>query len=135
MAFKLTPANTDDRVPVPELTQGLIGKLFGDRGYIRQDLFEELYERGLELVTNYKKKMKNKLVKLIDKVLLRKRALIETVNDQLKNIFQIEHSRHRSPLNFLVNMLAALVAYTYQEKKPALDLEVKGLPALPEAIF
>jgi hypothetical protein len=135
LAFKLTPANTDDRVPVPELTQGLIGKLFGDRGYIRQDLFEELYERGLELVTNYKKKMKNKLVKLIDKVLLRKRALIETVNDQLKNIFQIEHSRHRSPLNFLVNMLAALVAYTYQEKKPALDLEVKGLPALPEAIF
>jgi hypothetical protein len=135
LAFKLTPANTDDRVPVPELTQGLMGKLFGDRGYIRQDLFEELYERGLELVTNYKKKMKNKLVKLIDKVLLRKRALIETVNDQLKNIFQIEHSRHRSPLNFLVNMLAALVAYTYQEKKPALDLEVKGLPALPEAIF
>jgi hypothetical protein len=135
LAFKLTPANTDDRVPVPELTQGLFGKLFGDRGYIRQDLFEELYERGLELVTNYKKKMKNKLVKLIDKVLLRKRALIETVNDQLKNIFQIEHSRHRSPLNFLVNMLAALVAYTYQEKKPALDLEVKGLPALPEAIF
>ena len=62
-------------------------------------------------------------------------ALIETVNDQLKNIFQIEHSRHRSPLNFLVNMLAALVAYTYQEKKPDLDLAVKGLPALPEAIF
>ena len=79
--------------------------------------------------------MKNKRVNLIDKGLLRKRALIETVNDQLKNIFQIEHSRHRSPLNFLVNTLAALVAYTYQEKKPALDLEVKGLPALPEAIF
>ena len=135
LAFKLTPANTDDRVPVPELTQGLIGKLFGDRGYIRQELFEELYERGLELVTNYKKKMKNKLVKLLDKVMLRKRALIETVNDQLKNIFQIEHSRHRSPLNFLVNTLAALVAYTYQEKKPALDLEFKGLAALPQAIF
>ena len=119
LAFKLTPANTDDRVPVPELTQGLIGKLFGDRGYIRQELFEELYARGLELVTNYKKKMKNKLVKLLVKVMLRKRALIETVNDQLKNIFQIEHSRHRSPFNFLVNTLAALVAYTYQEKKPA----------------
>ncbi|MEM6835296.1 MAG: transposase [Cyanobacteria bacterium P01_C01_bin.120] len=58
LAFKLTPANTDDRVPVPEMTQGLIGKLFGDRGYIRQDLFEELYERGLELVTNYKKEIK-----------------------------------------------------------------------------
>ncbi|MGD1861171.1 MAG: IS982 family transposase, partial [Leptolyngbyaceae cyanobacterium] len=54
---------------------------------------------------------------------------------QLKNIFQIEHSRHRSPFNFLVNTLAALVAYTYQEKKPALDLEFKGLPSLPPAIF
>ena len=79
--------------------------------------------------------MKNKLVKLIDKVMLRKRALIETVNDQLKNIFQIEHSRHRNPFNFLVNTLAALVAYIYQEKKPALDLEVKGLTAEPSAIF
>jgi hypothetical protein len=135
LAFKLTPGNTDDRVPVPDLTKDLIGKLFGDRGYISQPLFEELYERGLELITNYKKKMKNKLVKLIDKVMLRKRSLIETVNDQLKNIMQIEHSRHRSPFNFLVNTLAALVAYTYQEKKPALDLEVKGLKALPPAIF
>ena len=135
LAFKLTPANTDDRQPVPDLTQDLIGQLFGDRGDISQELFKQLYERGLELVTNYKKKMHNKLVKLIDKVMLRKRALIETVNDQLKNICQIEHSRHRSPFNFLVNTLAALVAYTYHEKKPALDLEVKGLPALPEAIF
>ncbi|MEM6836514.1 MAG: IS982 family transposase [Cyanobacteria bacterium P01_C01_bin.120] len=124
LAFKLTPANTDDRVPVPEMTQGLIGKLF-----------EELYERGLELVTNYKKKMKNKLVKLLGKGMRRKRALIETVNDPLKKIFQIEHSRHRSPLNFLVNTLTALVAYTYQEKKFALDLEVKELAALPPAIF
>ena len=74
-------------------------------------------------------------MKLIDKVMLRKRALIETVNDQLKNIFQIEHSRHRSPLNFLVNTLAALVAHTYQEKKPVLDLEFKGSPALSLAIF
>lgn len=135
LAFQLTPANTDDRVPVPDLTQDLIGQLFGDRGYISQELFKQLYERGLELVTNYKKNMKNKLVKLIDKVMLRKRALIETVNDQLKNVFQIEHSRHRSPFNFLVNPLAALVAYTYQDKKPSLDLEVKGLPALPEAVF
>ncbi|MGD1861347.1 MAG: transposase [Leptolyngbyaceae cyanobacterium] len=102
---------------------------------IRQELFEELCKRGLELVTNYKKKMKNKLVKLLDRGMRRKRALIETVNDPLKNIFQIEHSRHRSPLNFLAHTLAALVAYTYQEKKPALDLEFKGLTALPPAIF
>lgn len=135
LAFKLTPGNTDDRQPVPEMTQDLFGQLFGDRGYISGPLFEELYQRGLELVTNYKKKMKNKLVKLIDKILLRKRSLIETVNDQLKNICQIEHSRHRSPFNFLVNTLAALVAYTYHDKKPSLDLAVNGLPALPPALF
>ena len=135
LAFKLTPANTDDRQPVPDLTQDLIGKLFGDRGYISQKLFEQLYERGLELITKSKKKMKNRLVKLIDKILLRKRALIESINDQLKNLCQVEHSRHRSVFNFLVNLAAGLIAYTYQEKKPSLDLEFKGLPALPAAIF
>lgn len=135
LAFKLTPANTDDRQPLPEMTEGIFGKLFGDRGYISQKLFEELYERGLQLITKRKRNMKQKLVKLIDKILLRKRSLIESVNDQLKNICQIEHSRHRSGWNFLVNLLAGLIAYTYQPKLPALDLQPKGLPALPPAIF
>ncbi len=65
---------------------GLIGKLFGDRGYISQDLFEQLYEQKLQLITHRKKNMKPKLMRLQDKILLRKRSLIETVNDQLKNI-------------------------------------------------
>ena len=95
------------------MTRDLIGKLFGDRGYISQKLFEELYKRGLELVTKSKKKMKNRLVKLIHKILLRKRAVIESVNDHLKNMCQIEHSRHRSGFNFLVNLMAGLAAYTY----------------------
>ncbi len=131
LAFKLTTGNTDDRKPVPDLTKDLIGKLFGgrqrrtfgERGYISQELFKELYERGLQLITRYKKKMKQKLVKLIDKILLRKRSLIETVNDQLKNISQIEHLLHRSVWNFLVNLFAGLIAYTYLPKKPCLDLE------------
>lgn len=135
LAFKLTPANTDDRKPVPDMTQDLLGKLFGDRGYVSQALFEQLYERGLQLITKSKKNMKNRLVKLIDKILLRKRALIESINDQLKNMCQIEHSRHRSWFNFLVNLLAGLIAYTYQEKKPSLNLECKGLPALPPVVF
>jgi len=75
------------------------------------------------------------LIPLIDKILLRKRAVIESVNDQLKNICQIEHSRHRSVFNFLVNLLARLVAYTYQEKKPSLDIYPTELPALPPALF
>lgn len=135
LAFKLTPANTDDRKPVPEMTNGLFGQLFGDRGYISQNLFEELYERGLQLVTKAKKNMKQRMMKLMDKVLLRKRALIETVNDQLKNSCQIEHSRHRSCWNFLVNLVAGLTAYTYQPKLPSLNLQVVGLSALPTAIF
>lgn len=135
LAFKLTAANKDDRVPVPDLTQGLIGKLFGDRGYVSQELFEKLYQRGLQFIVKSKKNMKNRLMKVIDKILLRKQTLIESVNDQLKNICQIEHSRHRSVFNFLVNLLAGLVAYTYQSQKPSLDLELKGLPALPPAIF
>ncbi|MBW4524325.1 MAG: IS982 family transposase [Phormidium tanganyikae FI6-MK23] len=135
LAFKLTPANTDDRQPVPEMSEGIFGKLFGDRGYISQKLFEELYNRGLQLITKRKRNMKQKLIKLIDKILLRKRSLIESVNDQLKNICQIEHSRHRSCWNFLVNLMAGLIAYTYQPKLPALDLQPKGLPALPPTIF
>jgi Transposase DDE domain len=71
----------------------------------------------------------------MDKILLRKRAVIESVNDQLKNICQVEHSRHRSVLNFMVNLLAGLVAYTYQEKKPSLDINPKDLPALPAVAF
>jgi hypothetical protein len=97
----------------------------------------------LELNTRTKKNMKNRLVKLMDKILLHKRAVIESVKDQLKNLCQIEHSRlsashrlcERSVYNFLVNLLAGLVAYTYQEKKLALDLDPKDLSALPPAIF
>ncbi|CAM4452157.1 MAG: hypothetical protein LEGION0398_MBIBDBAK_00767 [Legionellaceae bacterium] len=111
MAFKITAAKTDDRKVVPDLVKGLIGKLFGDKGYISQELFETLFEQGLQLFTRIKKNMKNKMMFLIDKLLLRKRAIIETVNNQLKNISQIEHTRHRSIFNFMVNILAALTAY------------------------
>ena len=87
--FRVHLATYQERKPGPNMTKDLIGKLFGDRGYISQKLFEELYQRGLELVTKSKKKMKNRLVKLIDKILLRKRAVIESVNDHLKNMCQI----------------------------------------------
>jgi len=135
LGVMITAGNVDDRKPVPAMTKKLFGKLFGDRGYISQKLFEELYERGLQLITKLKKNMKNKLMPMIDKLLLRKRALIETVNDQLKNICQIEHTRHRSKINFLVNLLAALIAYTYQEKKPSLNLHHDQIKALELAGF
>jgi DDE family transposase len=120
LAVMFTPGNVDDRKPVPKLARRLFGKLFGDRGYISADLFTRLWQQGVQVVTRLKKQMKNQLLPLLDKILLRKRTLIETVNDQLKNICHLEHSRHRSVTNFVVNVLAALIAYTYQEKKPSL---------------
>ena len=122
LGMTLTPGQVDDRRPVRKLVRQLWGKLFGDRGYLSQELFEQLWTQGLQLITKLKRNMKNKLMPLLDKVLLRKRALIECVNDQLKNVSQIEHTRHRSATNGIVNMLAAVVAYTFQPKKPALDL-------------
>lgn len=130
LAFQITPGNVDDRRPVDELTQGLTGKLVGDRGYISQQLFKVLWDRGLQLITKLRKNMHNKLMPLADKLLLRKRALIETINDQLKNRVQIEHTRHRSLVNAMVNVLAALVAYTHQPCKPSLNLSKNQLKLL-----
>jgi hypothetical protein len=134
LSIRLTPGNVDDRRPVPELVKGLFGKLFGDKGYISQSLFETLYDEQLQLVTKLRKKMKNRLMLIFDKLMLRKRAIIESVIDQLKNISQIEHSRHRSAANFFVNLIAGLVAYTYREKKPSLNIRVKEQLQLP-ALF
>jgi hypothetical protein len=122
-SFMLTPGNVADNNPRlgAKLCAKLHGKLYGDRGYISKDLFEALWNQGTQLVTGIKKNMKNRLLPLWDKLMLRKRNLIETINDQLKNSNQIEHTRHRSPKNFLTNLLAGLVAYQLQPKKPRLQ--------------
>lgn len=127
LAFKVTKGNVNDRVPVKELCNGLSGKLFGDKGYIGKKLFEELYEDGVQLITNIRSNMKNKLLPIEDKWLLRKRFIIETINDQLKNICNIEHSRHRSPTNFMVNLVAGLISYTFRERKPCITTRSNAL--------
>ena len=129
LACCLTPGNVDDRTPVPDLVKRLRGKLFGDRGYISAPLTQLLFEQGLHLITRLRKNMKNHLMHLSDKLLLRKRAIIESIIDQLKNISQIEHSRHRSPINFVVHLLAGLLAYSFQDKKPGLHLNEHALLA------
>jgi len=130
LALCLTPGNTDDRRPVPHLVRRLFGRLFGDKGYISTPLAEQLFlAQGLRLITKLRKNMRNVLMDLSDKLLLRKRALIETIIDQLKNVCQIEHSRHRSPINFLVHLLAGLIAYCHQPKKPSLRLDLRPLIA------
>jgi transposase len=122
----LTPGNTDDRKPVPQLLQQLFGKVFADKGYVSQKLAKQLLKTaGIQLVTKLKRNMKQRLMPLNDRLMLRKRShtqcaegCIETIIDQLKNISQIEHSRHRSPVNCFVNILGGLIAYCHQPKKP-----------------
>ena len=127
LACQITPGNVDDREPVPVLCRRLFGKLIADRGYISQPLFEQLLDTfGIQLITKLRKNMKNRLLPLMDKILLRKRAIIESVVDQLKNISQIEHTRHRSPVNCFINILAGLIAYCHQPKKPSLNLFSAG---------
>jgi len=128
LAFQLTPGNVDDRKPVPTMLKDIFGKVFADKGYLSKDLFNDLLEENIQLITGIRKNMKNHLMPMADKLLHRKRAIIETINDQLKNISQIEHSRHRSFTNFLVNLLAGLLAYCFQPKKPSLHIH-SALPA------
>jgi len=116
---QFTPANVDDRKPLKSnsFINKLRGKLFGDKGYFSKALFTELFGKGIHLITNLKRNMKStSLTPSMDSILLRKRAIAETIFDQLKNICQIEHSRHRSPKNFFNNLLAALIAYNFNDK-------------------
>jgi len=126
----LTPAHRPDVKLLPKLTKRLFGKLFGDKGYLSQPMFEQLLQHGVQLITRLKSNMKNRLMSLSDKLLLRKRAIIESITDQLKNISQIEHTRHRSPLNFCVNLICGLIAYSHQPKKPSLRLDLRQLETL-----
>ena len=120
VAFQLTKGNIDDRNPVLSMTHGQKGKLIGDRGYISEKLRSELLNKGILLVTKLKRNMKNKLMTMYDKLMLRKRAIIESVNNLLKSSCQIEHHRHRSPRNFLSNLFSDLGAYCLNPNKPKL---------------
>jgi hypothetical protein len=131
LTLTLTPGNVDDRAPVPAFAQRLFGKLFGDKGYLSAPLLKQLKSVfGIELITPRRKNMKQVEVPLLDKLRLRKRAIVETIIDHLKNISQIEHTRHRSPINFLVNLVCGLIAYCHQPKKPSLQLKALPLPMI-----
>jgi len=123
--FAITSANIDDREPLKNesFINKIAGKLFGDKGYISQELLKNLFVDGIQLITGIKKNMKNQLMSLNDKILLRKRAVIESVNDELKNTCQIEHSRHRSLSNFFSCLISGLLAYSFLPKKPAIKYQ------------
>lgn len=123
--FVITQANVDDRDPLrnKKFVNGLKGKLYGDKGYLSKELADLLFIDGLHLVTSIRKNMKNVLMELKDKIMLRKRSVIETVNDELKNICQVEHSRHRCFNNFITNLISGLIAYCFFPKKPSVKYE------------
>lgn len=123
--FLITQGNVDDRQPLKDKTfhDKVFGKIFADRGYIGKDLFEKLFIDGIHLITKIKKNMKNALVHIYDKILLRKRAVAESVNDILKNQCQIEHTRHRSFDNFISNLVSGLIAYSFYPTKPNINID------------
>ena len=127
LSAKLTAGNVDDRKPVPDLIDGIFGKMYGDKGYLSKALGEKCFEKGLELITNVRANMKPKAIKLWDKIMLKKRYIIETINDQLKSITQIEHSRHRSMHGLMLNLMGSLIAYCHKENKPAIKLYTNEL--------
>lgn len=123
--FVITPGNTDDREPLKnkKFIEKIKGKLYADKGYVSHKLTQILFVDGLHLITHIRNNMKNVLMEMKDKILLRKRSIIETINDELKNICSIEHSRHRSFENFIANLISGIIAYCFFPKKPAIKYE------------
>jgi len=137
ISFFITPGNVPDNniETVIKLARKMQGNLFGDRGYISKDLFAALWGQGTRLITGIRRNMKNRLLPLMDKLMLRGRSIIETINDQLKNQEQIEHTRHRSPVNFGVNLFSGLIAYQLQPKKPSLHFSNTEQQLLTEPLL
>src|SRR6266536_172386 len=133
ISFHVTKGNIDDRAPVPKMIKKIFGKIFADKGYLGAKLFKELFDKSIHLITGIKRNMKNKLIPMLDKISLRKRFIIETINDKLKNECQIEHTRHRSVHGFIINLIAGLICYQISPNKPkvrmSLNQEKSLLPA------
>lgn len=126
LSFYLTKGNTDDRdvKTITHMTKEIFGKLFGDKGYISKALSDLLFGNDIQLITQVRRNMKSKALSNEEKILLRKRSVIETVNDELKNICQLEHTRHRSISGFLLNIMGAIAAYSFFPKKPSIKNDV-----------
>jgi hypothetical protein len=120
VSFVITAGNVVDNAKevLDKLLGFIYGKCFGDKGYISK-YFEHFYEQGVELITRIRKNMKNKPMQWADKMMLYKRAIIESVNDILMTVFDIDHTRHRSPVNAITHVLGAVIAYYFYDAKPA----------------
>ena len=121
MNAKLTKGNANDRSIGTQMTANMKGFLFADKGYISKDLFLSLMARGLKIIMGIKRSMKNILMSFEEKILLRKRSLVETVFDYLKNKLMLDHFRHRSFINMLVHIIFTLTAYQLKPSKPSVS--------------
>ena len=131
MALRITPGNSADSTVLDEISQQLSGKLYADKGYISRPLFNKLWQRGLHLITGIRRNMRNHLMPLAEKLMLRKRFVIETVLDILKCDMGLEHSRHRSVMNAMVHILSCLVAYAFRPGKPSISQASQQIEAYP----
>lgn len=121
--FCITPGNVVDNnnSVIEKITEKIYGKVYGDKGYLlKTELFQKLYAKGIHIVTKIRSNMKNKLMDVGDKIMLKKRGIIESVGAILKENLNIEHSRYRSPRSLITNVLAALAAYAFRKKKPSI---------------
>jgi hypothetical protein len=121
-AFSSAKIADNNALILNNLFANLTGKCVGDKGYLTK-LFDSFLDKGLQIITKIRRNMKNVLMPLADKIILRKRGIIESVNDILMTVCDVEHSRHRSPDNAFVSMMAALSAYAFLERKPSLKFK------------
>jgi IS5 family transposase len=129
LGVHITPGNVDDRVPLDKITAGLKGTLLADKGYISKGWFKKLWQKGLHILAGIRKNMKNYLLPLYNKLLMRKRFIVETVFGVLKQDMGLEHSRHRSPVNTFVHILSCLIAYCFKKTKPRMKFTNKQMSA------
>jgi len=126
ISFHITPGNVSDadKDVLKKTSKNIFGKLVADKGYLGR--FQDLYDRGIILIHWIRSNMKNKLVAMFDKFLLRQRGIIEKVFGILKADFNLEHARHRSIKGFFLNIFIPISAYAFRRKKPALNLSKTG---------
>ena len=122
LAVKVTEGNVDDRKPVLDMVDNVTGSLYADKGYVSANLKEQLAQQGIDFITGQRSNMKRQSISVWDRAMLSKRFIIETVFEQLKNIAQIDHTRHRSCISFMVNLMAGLIAYTFKARKPSIKV-------------
>lgn len=127
LSFYVSQGNVNDNNAkiITQMTREIFGKVFGDKGYLGKALADLLFGDGVQLITAVRRNMKQKALSNEEKLLLRKRSVIETVNDELKNICQVEHTRHRSLAGFILNIMSSIAAYSFFPKKPSIKMDIE----------